>query len=266
MKHNNSAARTQYPSARKTPDTDALVALGFSIFPVTPPCRDTTADVTKRGKKPYVAWTPYQTRRATADELADWKTKYSDANYAVVTGTVSGVVVLDLDDEVAAAPFLEHHGGLPPTPAVRTGKGLHYYFQCPDFPTKNGVRMSILGDMAQVLEDGTIVVLGRGSQCINTGGEKVFPEEVEQALKAHPAVYDALVAAAPDERFGQKVAAVVSIREGHEVPSLEDVQAACRKTIAGYKAPRSVVVVPEIRRSPSGKADYRWAKEQVEVV
>lgn len=131
------------------------------------------------------------------------------------------------------------------------------------FPVKDGVRFSVLGDMAQVEADGSIIVLGRGSGCINTGGEKVFPEEVEQALKSHPAILDALVAGAPDPKFGQSVAAVVQLRDGHDEPSLEHVREHLKSVLAGYKAPRSLVFVDQIRRSPSGKADYRWAKETV---
>jgi 3-oxocholest-4-en-26-oate---CoA ligase len=127
------------------------------------------------------------------------------------------------------------------------------------FVTIDGERFVLLGDMATVEADGTIAVLGRGAVCINTGGEKVYPEEVEAVLKAHPAVYDAVVAGVPDERFGSRVAAVVQLRAGVSAPSEDDLIAHCRAHVAGYKAPRSVVVVPEIRRSPSGKADYPWA-------
>ncbi|GAA4260577.1 AMP-binding protein [Dietzia aurantiaca] len=130
------------------------------------------------------------------------------------------------------------------------------------FPEVGGRRVSVLGDMGQIREDGTIVFLGRGSGCINTGGEKVFPEEVEQAIKAHPAVHDALVAGAPDERFGQKVAAVVSFREGQSATS-EELTTFLRESLANYKVPKTIVDVPEIRRSPAGKADYKWAKDQV---
>ncbi|MFE5093846.1 acyl-CoA synthetase [Streptomyces sp. NPDC056638] len=124
-------------------------------------------------------------------------------------------------------------------------------------------RWVLLGDMATVDADGIVTVLGRGSQCINTGGEKVYPEEVEQALKAHPDVYDALVAGVPDERWGNHVAAVVQLREGAVEPSLDDVQAHCRTRLAGYKIPRRLVITPRIQRSPSGKADYRWARSVV---
>ncbi|MGW2559478.1 acyl-CoA synthetase [Streptomyces sp. NPDC001514] len=121
-------------------------------------------------------------------------------------------------------------------------------------------RWVLLGDMATVDEEGIVTVLGRGSQCINTGGEKVYPEEVEQALKAHPDVYDALVAGVPDAKWGNHVAAVVQLREGAGPLDLESVQAHCRTRLAGYKIPRQLVITPAIQRSPSGKADYRWAR------
>lgn len=121
-------------------------------------------------------------------------------------------------------------------------------------------RWVLLGDMATVDDEGIVTVLGRGSQCINTGGEKVYPEEVEQALKAHPHVYDALVAGVPDAQWGHRVAAVVQVREGVRSPTLDEIQEHCRTKLAGYKIPRQLVVADEIQRSPSGKADYRWAR------
>jgi acyl-CoA synthetase (AMP-forming)/AMP-acid ligase II len=129
------------------------------------------------------------------------------------------------------------------------------------FFEKDGERWVLLGDMATVDADGVVIVLGRGSQCINTGGEKVYPEEVEQALKSHPDVYDALVAGVPDPTWGNHVAAVVQVRSGAPQPSLEDIQTHCRSRLAGYKIPRQLVIAESIRRSPSGKADYRWARE-----
>ncbi|MFI7401094.1 acyl-CoA synthetase [Streptomyces sp. NPDC049541] len=129
------------------------------------------------------------------------------------------------------------------------------------FFEKDGERWVLLGDMGTVDEEGVVTVLGRGSQCINTGGEKVYPEEVEQALKSHPDVYDALVAGVPDAKWGSHVAAVVQLREGAPRPSLQDVQSYCRTHLAGYKIPRQLVITEAIRRSPSGKADYRWARE-----
>jgi len=126
------------------------------------------------------------------------------------------------------------------------------------FPTINGQRWVVPGDMATVEADGTITLLGRGSVSINSGGEKIFPEEVELALKGHPEVYDAVVVGVPDERFGQRVAAVVQPR-GEARPTAEDLAEHCRALIAGYKVPREVHYVDEMVRSPSGKADYRWA-------
>ena len=129
------------------------------------------------------------------------------------------------------------------------------------FFQRDGERWVLLGDMATVDADGIVTVLGRGSQCINTGGEKVYPEEVEQALKSHPDVYDALVAGVPDAKWGNRVAAVVQLREGGGAPDLTAIQEHCRTRLAGYKIPRKLVLTDRIRRSPSGKADYRWAKE-----
>jgi len=131
------------------------------------------------------------------------------------------------------------------------------------FRTINGVRYAIPGDYATVEEDGTVTMLGRGSVSINTGGEKVYPEEVEAALKGHPDVFDALVVGVPDPRFGQHVAAVVAPRKGTR-PTLADLDAFVRKAIAGYKVPRSLWLVDEVKRSPAGKPDYKWAKEQTE--
>ena len=131
------------------------------------------------------------------------------------------------------------------------------------FRTINGVRYAIPGDYAMVEEDGTVTMLGRGSVSINTGGEKVYPEEVEAALKGHPDVFDALVVGVPDDRYGQHVAAVVAPRKG-AAPTLADLDAFVRKDIAGYKVPRSLWLVDEVKRSPAGKPDYRWAKEQTE--
>jgi 3-oxocholest-4-en-26-oate---CoA ligase len=132
------------------------------------------------------------------------------------------------------------------------------------FPVVDGERWAVPGDLATVEEDGTITIFGRGSVSINTGGEKVHPEEVESALKGHPAVFDAVVVGVADERWGQRVAAVVQLREATPAPSIDELAAHARETLAGYKVPRSVVVVDEIVRSPSGKADYRWAKATAE--
>ncbi len=127
----------------------------------------------------------------------------------------------------------------------------------------DGKRYAVPGDFATLEADGTITLLGRGSVCINTGGEKVYPEEVEHALKAHADVFDAVVVGVADERWGQRVAAVVQPRDGHQ-PTLEDLDQHCRTHVAGYKVPRELHLVDEIVRSPSGKPDYPWAKRVAE--
>jgi 3-oxocholest-4-en-26-oate---CoA ligase len=124
----------------------------------------------------------------------------------------------------------------------------------------DGTRYSIPGDFATVEADGTITLLGRGSVSINSGGEKIFPEEVEGAVKSHPDVYDVIVVGVPDERWGARVSAVVEPRPGAK-PTLDDIQTHCRTKIAGYKVPRELHLVDKIERSPSGKPDYRWAKD-----
>ncbi|MBI2169706.1 MAG: acyl-CoA synthetase [Actinobacteria bacterium] len=128
------------------------------------------------------------------------------------------------------------------------------------FPVIDGVRWSVPGDFGVLEHDGTITLLGRGSVSINTGGEKVYPEEVEAALKGHPAVFDAVVVGVPDDRWGERVVAVVQARDG-TTPTLEELDAHVRLHVAGYKAPRDLVLVPEIQRAPMGKPNYRWARE-----
>ena len=126
----------------------------------------------------------------------------------------------------------------------------------------DGTRYVMPGDFATIEADGTITLLGRGSVSINSGGEKIFPEEVESAVRSHPDVFDAIVVGAPDERWGQRVAAIIQPR-GAKQPTLEEIQEYCRDHIAGYKVPRQLHVVDTIERSPSGKPDYRWAADIV---
>ena len=128
------------------------------------------------------------------------------------------------------------------------------------FPTINGRRWSIPGDWASVEKDGSITLLGRGSECINTGGEKVFPEEVEEALKINPLVVDCNVVGLPDERWGQAVTAVVEVEPGETLEAVELLNDV-KERLAGYKVPKSVVFVEKLKRGPNGKSDYRWARE-----
>jgi acyl-CoA synthetase (AMP-forming)/AMP-acid ligase II len=127
------------------------------------------------------------------------------------------------------------------------------------FVERDGARWVLTGDVATILDDGSIQLFGRGSMCINTGGEKVFPEEVESVIVGHPDVYDVLVVGVDDRRWGQRVAAVVAAVRGSEL-DVAALEAHCREQLAGYKVPRSWAIVDQVRRSPSGKADYAWAK------
>jgi len=127
------------------------------------------------------------------------------------------------------------------------------------FFERDGVRYVLPGDMAMVADDGSIVFLGRGSVCINSGGEKVYAEEVEEVLKAHPSVFDAVVVGVPDDRWGQRVEALITVRQGVS-SATDEIEAFCRTRVAGYKTPRAIWVVEDLNRQPSGKPDYRWAK------
>jgi acyl-CoA synthetase (AMP-forming)/AMP-acid ligase II len=127
------------------------------------------------------------------------------------------------------------------------------------YPNVAGTRYAVPGDRAQMSADGSIVVFGRDSVCINSGGEKIFAEEVEKALKHHPAVYDVVVAGAPSERWGEQVTAIVQFRDGQRPPDAELIEEAA-KHLARYKLPKAIIAVEQIVRSASGKPDYRWAK------
>ena len=149
---------------------------------------------------------------------------------------------------------------------ARTGNTPIGYYNDPEksaevFQTIAGQLWAVSGDTARLDPDGMITVFGRGSTCINSGGEKVFPEEVEEALRSHPAVFDAVVAGQPDPRWGERVVAVVSPRPDVVQPDAGDVRAFLGTKLAGYKLPRALVWVEEIKRSPAGKQDYRWAKD-----
>ncbi|MBL7487570.1 AMP-binding protein [Frankia sp. AgB1.9] len=157
----------------------------------------------------------------------------------------------------------------PGSPAVgriaRSGRIPVGYYKDPaktaaTFPTDpDGTRWAIPGDLARVEEDGTVLLLGRENTVVNTGGEKVFPDEVEEALKGHDGVADAVVIGAPDARFGERVVALVVARGGRAL-DVSAVKAHCRSLIAGYKVPKEILVVDALIRSPSGKIDIRWAR------
>jgi fatty-acyl-CoA synthase len=130
------------------------------------------------------------------------------------------------------------------------------------FPTIDGVRYSVPGDRARITADGVLELHGRDSVTINSGGEKIFAEEVEAALAHHPAVYDVIVTGRPSERWGNEVVAIVQLRDGSSATT-DELLAACDGHIARYKFPKDIIVVDKIERSPAGKADYRWAQSLV---
>jgi fatty-acyl-CoA synthase len=131
------------------------------------------------------------------------------------------------------------------------------------FPVIGGVRYSIPGDWVRVEADGTLTLLGRGSNCINTAGEKVYPEEVEEALKAHPAVADALVVGIADAKWGQAITAVVQLEPGAQLDETE-LKDFVRTRIAAYKVPKRILAKADLARAPNGKADYKHIREFAE--
>ena len=172
-----------------------------------------------------------------------------NADNVVLKEDLSGVVEAGSGEK----GWLARRGHVPLgyyTDAEKTGR---------TFPVIDGVRYAVPGDRAAFDPDGGLRLLGRDSLTIHTGGEKVFAEEVEHALKHHEAVYDAVVVGTPNERFGQQVTAIVRLREGARADE-EALREKSREHIARYKVPRAFVFVDEIVRSPSGKADYRWAR------
>ena len=187
------------------------------------------------------------------------KAHISSDGPVVALGPASVVIgddgtLLDLEAHVGAVGRLGRGGSVP----------VGYYKDpvksAATFLEIDGRRYSVPGDFVRIETEGKVTLLGRGSNCVNTGGEKVYPEEVEMAIKGHPGVYDCLVVGIPDDRYGQTVAAVVQPREGHVV-ELEDLRDYLRSHLSGYKLPRSLTLVAEVPRNATGKAQYPRAKE-----
>jgi 3-oxocholest-4-en-26-oate---CoA ligase len=172
--------------------------------------------------------------------------------------TAQQAVVLDEQTHRPVAPGSGIVGRV-----ARTGRIPLAYYKDPaksaaTFVEWDGRRWSLTGDMGRVADDGSITLLGRGNLCINTGGEKVYPEEVEGVLRQSRAVYDVVVVGTPDERWGERVVAVVQPTSGTD-PTERELMTLVRGSLAGYKVPKQVIFVDEVVRSPTGKADYRWA-------
>ena len=169
-----------------------------------------------------------------------------------------GVIIIADDGEILE-PGSEKIGLIGTSGLVPVGYYKDEKKSAETFREVDGVRYSFPGDYAKLEEDGTITLLGRGSNCINSAGEKIYPEEVEEAIKRNNEVFDCLVVGVDDARFGQKVVAVVSIEQEKSIDEQSLVEAT-RKFIAGYKLPKEIIFVDEVQRAPNGKANYKWAK------
>jgi len=186
---------------------------------------------------------------------------------SLVTGTAStqagfvpsrNSVVLSADLSRRLAPGSEEIGWLSQTGDVPLGYLGHQQLTAATFPVIDGIRHAIAGDRARLLATGLVELLGRDSVCINTGGEKVFAEEVEVAITSHPEIVDAVVCGRPSERYGQEIVAVIQVVEGSAVTD-DQLKEHAGLSLAGFKIPRALRRVSVVVRSPSGKADYRWA-------
>ena len=173
-----------------------------------------------------------------------------------------GVIVLADDGEILS-PGSEKIGLIGTSGLVPVGYYKDEKKSAETFREVDGVRYSFPGDYAKLEADGTITLLGRGSNCINSAGEKIYPEEVEEALKKDVLVFDCLVVGMPDEKFGQKIVAVVSTVDNQQVDEAELIENT-RKSIAGYKLPKTILFADEVQRAPNGKANYKWAKALAE--
>ncbi len=200
-----------------------------------------------------------------ASETGQQGTQISGAGSEASTGTFTpGVGMCIVSDDLSRVipPGDDETGWLAQQGRVPLGYLGDEAKTTKTFPVIDGVRYSVPGDRARITTDGLLELYGRDSVTINSGGEKIFAEEVEAALSHHPAVYDVVVAGRPSERWGSEVVAVVQVREGFEV-SDEELIEECEKHVARYKLPKAIRYVDRVLRSPAGKADYRWAREQV---
>ena len=234
-------------------DTGSMIAIGNGGAPLTPSVRELAHELL-----PSVIISDSVGSSETGAQMHAAATDPDDAGrFRPGPGTV--VVSEGLD--TVLTPGHDGIGWLAQTGAVPLGYLNDAEKTARTFPVIDGRRYSIPGDRARHLGDGSVELLGRDSVTINSGGEKIFAEEVERAVAGHPAVADVVVAGRPSERWGQEVVAVVQLSAGREATAEEIVDHASRH-IARYKLPKAVVFVPAVQRSPSGKADYRWARAQ----
>ncbi len=233
-------------------DTSSLFAVGNGGAPLTPAVRSLL-----HARLPNVVISDSAGASETGAQMYDLP---QDEGAAPRFHPGPGAVVVDEAMEKVLGPGHDGLGWLAQQGSVPLG-----YLGDPDktartFPVIEGQRHAVPGDRARHLPDGTIELLGRDSVTINSGGEKIFAEEVERAVAGHPAVADVVVAGRPSERWGQEVVALVQLKDGLSA-SAEEIVDHASASIARYKLPKEVVFVPLVQRSPSGKADYRWAQQ-----
>ncbi|WP_410506180.1 acyl-CoA synthetase [Mycolicibacterium mucogenicum] len=195
----------------------------------------------------------------TGAQMSHVSTKANVSSGTFTAGPATRIVSEDFS--ALLAPGHEGNGWLAQEGYVPLGYKGDAAKTAKTFPVIDGIRYAVPGDRARLLEGGTVELLGRDSVTINSGGEKIFAEEVESAIASHPSVVDVVVAGRPSERWGNEVVAVVALADGAEADAAELIKHAS-ESIARYKLPKAVVFRPTIVRSPAGKADYRWAKEQ----
>jgi 3-oxocholest-4-en-26-oate---CoA ligase len=236
---------------------------GSSLFAISSSAAIFSPDVKKR-------WMEVFTNAVFTDSVGATETgfhgmgmqdKSAISTDGPVIGVGPGTVVIDDDNrvldpvaDVGKVGRLARGGNVPVGYYKDAEKSARTFLEI------DGRRYSVPGDFARIEEGNRLTLLGRGSNCVNTGGEKVYPEEVEMAVKAHPAIYDCLVVGIPDDRYGQAVAAVVELREGASL-ELEELRDFLRAHLSGYKLPRSLTIVPQVPRNATGKAQYPAAKE-----
>jgi fatty-acyl-CoA synthase len=235
-------------------DLSGLAAINNGSAPLTPGVRAQLLE-----ELPHIVVMDAAGASETGLQMSSMSLKGMEAEAATFTPVAATTVVDDLFTRTLepgeGGGWLAQRGRVPlgylgdPDKTART------------FPVIDGVRYSIPGDRADILDDGRITLLGRDGVTINSGGEKIFVEEVERALAAHPDVRDVVVVGRPSERWGSEAVAVVQLVEGAAVTD-EELLAECGRHVARYKVPKAIIHTELVERSPSGKADYRWAKAQ----
>jgi 3-oxocholest-4-en-26-oate---CoA ligase len=236
-------------------DTSSMVAIGNGGAPLTPTIKERLL-----AQMPHILVSDSVGSSETGGQMSHLSTAGAVATGRFTPGPGSAVVSEDLT--AVLEPGHEGLGWLAQVGWVPLGYLGDAAKTAKTFPVIDGVRYAVPGDRARWLDDGDIELLGRDSVTINSGGEKIFAEEVERAIAGHPAVHDVVVVGRPSERWGQEVVALVELSEGQSA-SVDDIVAHAGQSIARYKLPKDVLFLDNIQRSPAGKADYRWAKAQV---